>query len=323
MMHMDEAWSTRELGSLSGKTALVTGANSGIGFYTALELGRAGARVLVACRNPDRASAALERLRGEAPGAEFQLEALDLADLSSVRALATRLLERGQALDMLINNAGVMATPQRGLTRDGFELQFATNHLGHFALTGLLMPALSRSKAARVVTVSSFGALFGKMEFTNLQSERRYVPLFAYARTKLANLLFMLELGRRAPWLTSVAAHPGSTQSNLQKHAFKWSAKVMGQPAASGALPSLRAATAAVPSGTYFGPRDLFHMRGAPVQVSLPRRARDAEAARKLWEVSEQLTRVRYTADEGPTPDPLAPAPPETAPKPDKSLGPL
>jgi NAD(P)-dependent dehydrogenase (short-subunit alcohol dehydrogenase family) len=289
---MGSTWTLADIGSLSGKTALVTGANSGVGFVTALELGRAGAHVLVACRDPGRASAALSSLREQAPAASFQLEALDLAELGSVQALAGRVLASGKPLDILINNAGVMAIPERELTPDGFERQFGTNHLGHFALTGRLMPALKKSTAARVVTVSSFGALFGKIAFDNLQGERSYVPLLAYAQAKLGNLLFMMELGRRVPWLTSVSAHPGATQSNLQKHAFQWSVKLFGQPAAQGAWPSLRAATARATSGTYFGPRDMFHMRGEPVEVRVPRRARDAQVARELWDVSERLTGV-------------------------------
>jgi NAD(P)-dependent dehydrogenase (short-subunit alcohol dehydrogenase family) len=297
---MGGTWTLANIGSLTGKTALVTGANSGIGFFTALELGRAGAHVLVACRDPGRASAALGSLREQAPAASFQLEALDLANLASVRAMATRLLSNGRALDLLVNNAGVMALPTRELTPDGFERQLGTNHLGHFALTLQLLPALRKSTAARVVTVSSFGALYGKVDFGNLQAERRYSPLLVYAQSKLANLLFMLELGRRVPWLTSVSAHPGSTQSNLQKHAFQWSVKLFGQSPAQGALPSLRAATDSVPSGTYFGPRDMFHMRGTPVELGLPRRAHDAETARKLWEVSERLTGVTLAGDAAP-----------------------
>jgi NAD(P)-dependent dehydrogenase (short-subunit alcohol dehydrogenase family) len=295
---MGQVWSTDQLGDLHGKTALVTGANSGIGFHTALELARAGAHVLVACRDPGRAQAALLELKRAAPNASLQLEALDLAELASVRALASRVLATGKALDILVNNAGVMALPTRELTADGFERQMGTNHLGHFALTGLLVPALARSKAPRVVTISSGMAAFGKIQFDNLQGERKYVPMDVYSQSKLANLLFMLELGRRAPWLTSVSAHPGATQSNLQKHAFKFAVKVFGQSAPNGALPSLRAASAPCPSGTYFGPRALFNMRGAPVELSPPRRALDVEVARKLWEASEALTRVRYALDE-------------------------
>src|SRR5215831_6338846 len=240
-------WSVKDIGDQRGKTAIVTGANSGIGFHAALELGRAGADVIVACRDPRRGAEALERLRAGAPGASFRLEALDLANLGSVRAFAERFLASGGALDILVNNAGVMALPRRELTDDGFERQFGTNHLGHFALTGLLLPALRKSQAPRVVNLSSSVAVIGKVALDDLQSERRYSPMGTYGATKLSNLYFTLELGRRAPWLTVVAAHPGASQTNLQAHAFQRSVKIFGQPASQGALPTLRAAVDAVP----------------------------------------------------------------------------
>jgi NAD(P)-dependent dehydrogenase (short-subunit alcohol dehydrogenase family) len=291
---MTKAWSVSDLGDLRGKRALVTGANSGIGFYTALELGRAGAEVLVACRDPGRAAEALRALEAAAPGARFQLEALDLASLASVRALADRTVAGGRPLDILVNNAGIMALPTRQQSADGFELQLGTNHLGHFALTGLLLPALRGSPAPRVVTLSSTAAVMGSIALDDLQSERRYRPMRAYAASKLANLHFMLELGRRADWLTSVGAHPGATSSNLQKHAFGRITPIIGQHASQGALPSLRACVDAVASGTYFGPKDWFQMRGAPIAVSLPRSARDPAVGRALWDASEALTGVRF-----------------------------
>ena len=291
---MANDWGTQDIGDQHGKRVVVTGANSGIGYYTALELGRAGADVVVACRDPGRGQEALGKLQAEAPGATFRLESLDLADLRSVRAFADRYLASGAPLDVLINNAGLMMPPTRELTADGFERQFGTNHLGHFALTGLLLPALAKSRAPRVVTVSSTAVMFGKLSLENLQSEKRYRPMKAYAQSKIANLEFMIELGRFAPWLVSVAAHPGATISNLQKHAFQWTTKMMGQPTPRGALPTLRAAVAPVPSGTYFGPKHLFQMRGAPIEIAIPKHAIDPTRDRALWEASERLTGVVY-----------------------------
>jgi len=300
MRNVMRDWDAKQLGSLDGRTAIVTGANSGIGFHTALELGRAGARVVVACRDAARGGDALTRLRAAAPAGNFRLEALDLADLASVRAFAARFLASGDALDILVNNAGIMALPKREVTADGFERQFGTNHLGHFALTGLLLPALRRGRNPRVVTLSSGLAYVGRIRLDDLQSERRYSPSGTYANSKLANLLFMVELGRRAPWLTSVASHPGATHSNLQVHAGFASRLVMaliGQTADRGALPSLYAATGDVATGEFFGPRHLFNMQGSPVEVSLPKRAKDASLARSLWDASEKLTGVHYELD--------------------------
>ena len=291
---MATKWSTKELGDLSGRRVIVTGANSGIGFYTALELGKAGASVVVACRDPKRGEAALAELKQGAPQATFRLEALDLADLRSVRAFAARYLATNEPLDLLINNAGLMMPPQRQTTADGFELQFGTNHLGHFALTGLLLPALKKGQHPRVVSVSSSAAIFGKLNLEDLQSEKRYKPMGAYSQSKLANLTFMKELGKRAPWLISVGAHPGGTKTNLQKDAFQWSVKIFGQETSMGALPTLRAATEQVPSSTYYAPKDWFQMRGAPIQISLPKSAKDSSQDAALWEASERLTGVRF-----------------------------
>ena len=289
------------MGDLHGKRVVVTGANSGIGFHTALELGRAGAEVVVASRDAKRGEDAVARMREQASGAIFRLEPLDLADLGSVRAFAERLLARNEALDILVNNAGVMAVPTREATADGFERQFGTNHLGHFALTGLLLPALRKSAAPRVVTLSSGTAYFGRVRLNDLQSESRYSPSGTYAASKLANLYFMLELGRRAPWLTSVAAHPGATHSNLQQYTGLGTTIVMsfiGQEAAEGALPSLYAATGEAASGEFYGPARLFNMNCPPVEVRLPKRAVDVGTARSLWEASERLTGVRFELEE-------------------------
>jgi len=275
----------------------VTGANSGIGYVTVLELARAGADVVLGCRDEARGTEALERVRREIPTARLTLERLDLSALSSVREFAERLRASSPRLDILVNNAGVMAIPARTLTSDGFEMQFGVNHLGHFALTGLLLDHLLAAEKPRVVTVSSGVAAWGKLDLDNLQSERRYRPMGAYAQTKLANLLFMRELDRRVRPrdLVSVAAHPGATVTNLQRHAFGRITKIIGQSAEWGALPSLYAATApGVAGGSYFGPRDRFGLGGPPTLVSLPGQARSVDLALRLWEASERLTGVRF-----------------------------
>lgn len=289
-----EKWTAENIGDQSGKNAIVTGANSGVGYYTALELGRAGANVIIASRDASRGNTALKQLMQEAPGASFQLELLDLSDLMSVRLFAEKFLATDKQLDILVNNAGIMALPERELTVDGFEKQFGTNHLGHFALTGLLLPALQRSSSPRVVSVSSSAATWGKIELDNLQSEQIYKPMGSYSQSKLANLAFMLELGRRFTWLTSVASHPGATVSNLQKHKFECITKIIGQEGSQGALPSLRAAVDETSSGTYYGPRNWFQMRGTPVEVKLPCRTKNNKLNSILWEQSERLTGVYF-----------------------------
>jgi NAD(P)-dependent dehydrogenase (short-subunit alcohol dehydrogenase family) len=304
-------WTADDMPALDGKRAVVTGANSGIGYHTALELARHGADVVLACRDQGRGKQALEQLYEDAPDAadRARLEPLDLADLSSVRAFVERY---GDApLDVLVNNAGVMAMPRR-TTADGFEMQFGTNHLGHFALTGRLLPNLLAARGARVVTVSSTAHLIGRMDFDDLQGERRYGRWRAYGQSKLANLLFAAELDRRARGagvdLVSVASHPGYAATNLQTAAAKiegssWRERIMelgnrvfAQTSAAGALPSLYAATApGVDGGTYWGPSGLL-MRGRPGKAMSVPAARNAGAAARLWDVSEQLTGVRYDA---------------------------
>jgi len=288
-------WTADKIGNLDGKNVVITGGNSGIGYYTALELGRAGAHVIIACRDAVRGEAALTELRKYYPGFLFEIELLDLTDLLSVRMFAEKYLGTNKPLDILINNAGIMALPHRELTSDGFEMQFGTNHLGHFALTGLLLPALKRSDAPRVVTVSSGVAnmKMARIDLGNLQSETAYEPMETYAQSKLANLAFMLELGRRYDWLTSVAAHPGGAKTNLQKHKYKHLIKFLGQHASKGAQPTIRAATAPVETGTYYGPGCL-QMWGAPVEVPLPEKARNGALNAALWDESVRLTKVHY-----------------------------
>ncbi|NDU75599.1 SDR family NAD(P)-dependent oxidoreductase [Actinomadura sp. DSM 109109] len=296
-------WTAGDIPDLHGRRAIVTGANSGIGYHSALQLARHGASVVLACRSAERGQAAAERMRTAAPGADIVLASLDLADLASVREFAGR---HGEApLDILVNNAGVMAIPRRS-TADGFEMQFGTNHLGHFALTGLLLDALRAAPSARVVTVTSGFAWTGRLDFADLQGERRYRKWTAYAQAKLANLVFAKELDRRVPEVTSVAAHPGYAATNLQQagprmqgntlmeKAAGWGNALVAQPAAAGALPSLYAATAPdVRGGACYGPR-LLQYRGAPGRVATPRHADRPGLGARLWEVSETLTGVRY-----------------------------
>ncbi|TDD81589.1 oxidoreductase, partial [Actinomadura rubrisoli] len=257
-------WTADDIPDLRGRRAIVTGANSGIGYHTALQLARHGASVVLACRSAERGQAAFDRMKTAAPAADLTLGALDLADLASVRAFAARHGE--DPLAILVNNAGVMALPRR-TTADGFEMQFGTNHLGHFALTGLLLPALRAAPSARVVTVTSGAAWAGRLRFDDLQGERRYRKWAAYGQAKLANLLFTKELARRAPDLASVAAHPGYAATNLQVAGPRMQGSALlergaaltnlvAQPAASGALPSLYAATSPhVQNGACYAPR--------------------------------------------------------------------
>jgi NAD(P)-dependent dehydrogenase (short-subunit alcohol dehydrogenase family) len=295
------AWTAAEMPDQTGRTAVVTGANSGLGFRTALELARHGAHVVLACRDLTKGRAAVERIAAEVPTASLALAELDLADLDSVRAFADGFGDR--SVDVLVNNAGVMALPRRE-TKQGYELQLGTNHLGHFALTGLLLDRIG----SRVVTVSSNAHKLGRMNFDDLQGRRRYFRWSAYAQAKLANLLFALELQRRAgDALLSVAAHPGYAATNLQLQSSAMTGNpldrllnralnaTVAQPDAMGALPTLYAATVEdLPGGAYVGPDGAGEMRGHP-RVTVPSaRAMDADAARRLWEVSEELTGVRY-----------------------------
>ena len=305
-------WTADDIPDLTGRRTVVTGATSGLGEVTAVELARHGAHVVLAARDTARGEQAAARVRAAAPGASVRVGALDLANLSSVRAFAAEVVDgdAGEPLDLLVNNAGVMAVPARR-TVDGFELQIATNHLGPFALTGLLLSALLRRPGARVVTVSSYLHRFGSLRLDDLMSEQSYDPWQAYYRSKLANLLFMRELGRRAVAarvdLVSAAAHPGWARTNLQYVGPRTTGRrsgvvvaraanaLLGQSATTGALPQLRAATdPGMQSGDYFGPRGVVEQRGLPRRVGMSLAARDDLAARSLWEASELLTGVRY-----------------------------
>jgi len=309
-------WTAEQIPSQAGRTALITGANSGIGYQAALQLARHGAHVLLGCRNEAKGRGALERLLREArgangEGASAEVVQLDMASLTSIRDFAAAFIGRGIVMDLLINNAGVMALPKRELTEDGFERQFGTNHLGHFALTGLLLPALLAAPAPRVVTVASLAHRTGKIEFDNLQRERGYEGWDAYNASKLANILFAKELDRRAraahSRLLSLAVHPGvSTTSifangpgtmNLKAIMVKLLAPVMMQNDEAGALPTLYAATSPdAHGGEYIGPDGFGELKGAPVVVQPRPQALDVAVGERLWAVSEELTGVHYPA---------------------------
>ena len=298
-------WTAHDIPDLSGKTALVTGANSGLGYQSSLELARHGARVLMACRSPERAQAALGRLRLAAPGANVELVSLDLASLASVESAAAEVASRVPTLDLLFANAGVMAVPQ-GTTADGFETQFGTNHLGHFALVGRLLPLLLAAPAGRVISTSSGAHKIGTLNFEDLMGSKRYRRWGAYGQSKLANLLFMAELDRRAAGSTllSAAAHPGYAATHLQQGqgqpAFEFlmgvGNKLIAQSDAQGAWPQLYAGTMPdVQGGEYFGP-GLLELRGHPTRVGRTKKAQDVAAASRLWAISEELTHVSYDA---------------------------
>jgi len=299
-------WTAADIPNQTGRTVVVTGANSGLGFVAARELAAAGAHTVLACRDHDRSVAAVDRIRRRVPDADVHVASLDLADLASVRRFAADL--PFAALDVLINNAGVMALPLRH-TVDGFEMQFGTNHLGHFALTGLLLPRLLAAGQPRVVTVSSNLHRLGRMTFDNLHGERRYARWRAYGRTKLANLLFTAELQRRAAGtaLRSMAAHPGSAATDLQtagprmagdrmiERAAALGNRFFAQSAELGALPELYAATVPdLPGDSYIGPDGWFERGGYPRPVGRSAAARDLRSAARLWRISQDLTGVRY-----------------------------
>ncbi|RMF16948.1 MAG: SDR family NAD(P)-dependent oxidoreductase [Candidatus Dadabacteria bacterium] len=297
---MASQWTAADIPDQHGRTAIVTGANSGIGLETARELARKGARVILACRNADKAEAALAEIRATVPDANVEFEQLDLSRLDSVRAFAQRIRDAFDQIDLLINNAGVMMTPL-SRTADGFELQFGTNHLGHFALTGLLLDRIRDVPGARIVSVSSMAHRFGRIDFDNLNAEKKYNRTAAYGQSKLANLLFIYELQRRltaaGAQAIATAAHPGWTRTNLQEGValFKLFNPIFGQLPPTGALPTLYAATAtdAEPAG-YYGPSGFLEMRGTPKRVGSTAASRDRETQRRLWQVSEELTGIRY-----------------------------
>ncbi len=300
-------WTEKDVPDLRGKTIVVTGGNSGLGFESAKVLASKGAEVVLACRSTRRGEDAKQEILTAFPEVELRVMNLDLQDLSSVEAFANEFSERYNRLDVLLNNAGIMNTPYR-LTQDGFESQMGTNHLGHFALTGRLLGMLERTPKSRVVTVSSSGHRVGRMRFDNLlfRDGRGYTPLQAYGRSKLANLLFAYELQRRLERhrvdCISVAAHPGASQTNLGRHIedglfmrlLNPVLKRVVQSPASGALPQLRASVdPQVQGGEYYGPNGLYGMSGHPVKVRSSKASRSIRDAKKLWQESEELTGVK------------------------------
>lgn len=302
-------WTTKDIPSQSGKLAVITGACSGLGYQTARALALAGADVILAGRNPAKGKDAMRGIQAVFPQAKLRFETLDLARLASIAGFAHRLSIQGRPIDLLVNNAGVMAIPTRQETEDGFELQFGSNYLGHFALCARLLPLLCGPQQARVVNLSSLAHRKGQIEFDDLQGRHAYRPWKAYAQSKLAMLLFALELQRQSRargWgLMSMAAHPGWARTNLIANGpgdqgvvgflSRLLAPLFSQSAAAGALPVLFAATDHdVQAGDYYGPGNCLEMRGAPKNAKIMPQASDVKAAARLWQVSTELTEVAW-----------------------------
>lgn len=301
-------WTTSDIPPQQGRSAVITG-TGGIGYEITLELARAGCEVIIAGRNPQKGAGAVTRIHLKVPSANVRFEQVDLASLRSIADFGARLRNQRDSLDILINNAAVMNPPTRQETSDGYELQFGTNYLGHFALTAELMPLLTRGKNTRVVTLSSLAARGGSINFEDLQAERSYQPMAVYSQSKLACLMFALELQRRSAadgsGVTSIAAHPGISRTDLLHNApGRWSASGMArtflwflfQPASQGALPALFAATSPdAQGGGYYGPARLSETRGAPTKAAIPKQALDLETASRLWETSERLAGLTLT----------------------------
>jgi NAD(P)-dependent dehydrogenase (short-subunit alcohol dehydrogenase family) len=297
-------WTTADIPDQTGRVAVITGANTGLGYETARALAEHGAHVVLAVRNLEKGKEAVARITAASPRADVALQELDLTSLDSIRAAARQLRSDHDRIDLLINNAGVMYTP-KSTTKDGFELQFGTNHLGHFALTGLLLDRLLPVAGSRIVTVSSIGhRIRADIHFDDLQWEHSYNRVSAYGQAKLANLLFTYELQRRLALhgtTIAAAAHPGGSNTELMRNLPPLVARVSAvieplfQDPAMGALPSLRAATdPAVVGGQYFGPDGFAQTRGYPKVVASSRKSHDIDLQRRLWAVSEDLTGVVY-----------------------------
>ena len=303
---MSQKWTAADVPGQSGRTAIVTGATSGLGYDTAAVLAEKGAQVVLAVRNLDKGREAVDRIKAASPNAVVTLQELDLSSLDSVRRAADDLRAAHPRIDLLINNAGVMYVPTRETTKDGFEMQFGTNHLGHFALTGLLLDHLTSVDGSRIVTVSSVGhRILAHIHFDDPQFSRKYNRVEAYGQSKLANLLFTYALQRRlqakgAPTV-ALAAHPGFSDTELMRYLptkfipdVVW--KVATQPAAKGALPTLRAATDPdARGGQYYGPDGLGEVKGNPKVVGSSAQSRDEDVQRRLWALSEELTGVTYS----------------------------
>ncbi|UZH10978.1 oxidoreductase [Halomonas sp. BDJS001] len=303
-------WTASDIPPQRGRTVVVTG-TGGLGFEATLALARAGANVILAGRNASKGATAIDRIRHDVANANVWFEALDLANLDSIAAFGEHLHASFDSIDLLINNAGVMAPPDRKMTADQFELQFGTNYLGHFALTAQLLPLLCKGNQPRVVTLSSVAARSGTIDFDDLQSERSYKPMVAYGQSKLACLMFALELQRRsdaAGWgIQSIAAHPGVSRTDLLPNGAGAKSAVgivrrylwfLFQPAAQGALPTLFSATSPhAQGGAYYGPNRLGETRGYPSAAKLPPQSLDIEVASRLWEASERLTGVLFSLE--------------------------
>lgn len=301
-------WTSRNMPSQAGRLAVVTG-TGGLGYEDALSLARAGADVVIAGRNPEKGAAAVTAILKAVPGARVRFGRVDLANLLSVGAFASEIAREWDSVDILINNAAVMNPPERRVTSDGFELQFGTNYLGHFALTAHLLPLLKRGDKPRVVTLSSVAARQGAIDFDDLHAERNYHPMTVYSQSKLACLMFALELSRRsraAGWgVASLAAHPGVTRTDLIVNGAGRSSlsgrirrfmPFLFQPAWRGALPTLYAATdPEARDGGYYGPNGFGGIRGYPTEEKPPKRALDEAVASRLWETSVALTQVRFS----------------------------
>ncbi|MFC4163539.1 SDR family oxidoreductase [Epilithonimonas zeae] len=302
-------WTASNIPQRKDGLAVITGSTEGIGYEDALALSSAGWNVIVMGRNAEKGADAISKIQQINPKAKVSFEKIDLANLSSIKSFASRMIERGEAIDLLINNAGVMTPPNRLETADGFELQFGTNHIGHFALTAQLLLLLRKAQDARVVTVSSIANRDGQINFDDLQSTTSYVPGKAYSQAKIANLMFALELQRQSEkhgWgITSIAAHPGVSRTNLLINgAGKWSTPgimrrffpFLFQPQSQGALPTLFAATSPeAQGGLYYGPNKMSETRGFPSIAKIPEQANDKEVAQRLWDVSQKLAKVEFS----------------------------
>jgi len=308
MQNRTKNWTASQIPPRNNGLALITGSTEGIGYEDALALSSAGWTVIMTGRNAQKGVESIAKIHQTNPKAKVSFEKIDLAELSSIKALASRMISKGHAIDLLINNAGVMTPPKRLETADGFELQFGTNHIGHFALTAQLLPLLRKSPAARVVTVSSIANREGIINFDDLQSKSSYAPGKAYSQSKLANLMFALELQRQSEmhgWgITSIASHPGVSRTNLLiSGAGRWSLAGMTrtllpflfQPTAQGALPTLYAATSPeAKGGLYYGPKKMMETRGYPAIAKIPAQAEDVNIAARLWEISQELAKVEF-----------------------------
>ena len=316
-------WTAADIPEQTDRIAIITGANTGVGFEIGKALASHGGHVVLAVRNPDKGKAAAARIITDTSGATVGVQQLDLSSLDSIRTAAAELRAKFDHIDLLVNNAGVMGTP-KSITQDGFELQFGTNHLGHFALTGLLLDHVLAAPNSRIVTVSSAAhRLALRIRFDNLQGERGYSSLGAYAKSKLANLLFTYELQRRVTDTSTtiaVAAHPGGSTSELARHssaAVRMFSAHLLQSAAMGALPTLRAATdTQVRGGQYFGPGGFLEARGYPKLLQSSTQSHDVEIQRRMWTMSEELTQISYPSTNS---DALAGRSPAALPPPQTS----